>query len=527
MIQSDNLRINLHIFLSFLIIMIFFAVRISAFIPITDINSYLFAVCILGMFSFLRRKAERDPTVHYIYQIILSFCLMEILLLTWNFFFLKFFIQQQTPYSIFRLAYYKYQAPSYGAPQIIRHLDRIIPVFVIAAGYLVLMRLFKDSTRKPGVFLCPAVFILLFIIVFAATDGPVRIFYYSDQYMHVIKQLKYFSSVGDILRHYVKYMPQLGIACSHYPPGILLLFKLEQQLSLYLLVKIIVVLSVVLSVFPLKGIMKQLGLPRETKVVGLLSYSLCPAILIYSSFNFTPVTVFLGACSFYYFIKGLKEDSIFDTILFGLYMCLFLLITFNFFVLAFFIVIYTLMLLIYRIMRFKVLIKHVFWAALTISTVYILIYTFTGFNIVKCFLLAVRNNSDLGDPANLEKGMALMFRSTGNILAFAAMLGGPFLLLVCKGWRRSPTDGYIKHLGTALLITLVLLGFSGLFYLETERVWIFFVPFFIPLVAMETAELYRNNRKLLFFFFLLSLGYACVQEIFFDHSLAAVFRLHG
>ena len=82
MIQSDNLRINLHIFLSFLIIMIFFAVRISAFIPITDINSYLFAVCILGMFSFLRRKAERDPTVHYIYQIILSFCLMEILLLT-------------------------------------------------------------------------------------------------------------------------------------------------------------------------------------------------------------------------------------------------------------------------------------------------------------------------------------------------------------------------------------------------------------------------------------------------------------
>ena len=44
-----------------------------------------------------------------------------------------------------------------------------------------------------------------------------------------------------------------------------------------------------------------------------------------------------------------------------------------------------------------------------------------------------------------------------------------------------------RSLFIALLVTVVLAGGSGLFYVETERIWIFLTPFFALAAGANSA----------------------------------------
>jgi hypothetical protein len=87
-----------------------------------------------------------------------------------------------------------------------------------------------------------------------------------------------------------------------------------------------------------------------------------------------------------------------------------------------------------------------------------------------------------------------LFRSTGNFFSF--LIGaGVFAGLLFVKCKNAQADTHRK----TLLLTLIVLSFSGLFYLETDRVWFCFLPILAWISALFLAELSTFFRTILLF----------------------------
>ena len=69
----------------------------------------------------------------------------------------------------------------------------------------------------------------------------------------------------------------------------------------------------------------------------------------------------------------------------------------------------------------------------------------------------------------------------------------------------------------SLIATLLIAGFSGIFYAETERIWIFLTPFIALAAAYEAARVAAGDRRLIDALLLIVLAVSCTQELFFMH----------
>ena len=75
-----------------------------------------------------------------------------------------------------------------------------------------------------------------------------------------------------------------------------------------------------------------------------------------------------------------------------------------------------------------------------------------------------------------------------------------------------------RALFIALLATVLLAGFSGLFYVETERIWIFLTPVFALAAGTELARrASAEGPRVVHLILLLVLLISCTQEFLFQH----------
>jgi hypothetical protein len=109
--------------------------------------------------------------------------------------------------------------------------------------------------------------------------------------------------------------------------------------------------------------------------------------------------------------------------------------------------------------------------------VWMLLYFMTGFDLALCLKNAVANNRDSMSHELFESSTRYLLRLSGNLLAYVAYLGPLAALYALYGtWRASRTASVVKAFAWATVATLVMAGFSGSFFLETERIWMFFTP---------------------------------------------------
>lgn len=152
---------------------------------------------------------------------------------------------------------------------------------------------------------------------------------------------------------------------------------------------------------------------------------------------------------------------------------------------------------------------------------YVLLYLLSGFNQLQCLLHSIENNSNSmsGGFDNLKR---YLLRSTGNIIAYLAGVGIPILAYSFYALRKSllennknRTDELI--IGTFLAIFIA--GFSGLFFLETARIWILFTPFLCIAAGYSISQLPSEKAgPAIILTLTLTLLLSVSEELFIDHT---------
>src|SRR5207253_985119 len=103
-----------------------------------------------------------------------------------------------------------------------------------------------------------------------------------------------------------------------------------------------------------------------------------------------------------------------------------------------------------------------------------------------CFVTAVRGHQAQQGNEGFDDARRYLLRSTGNIIAYLMSIVPLSVLTI--GASRSAKPQAATALFVALMATVLIAGFSGLFYLETERIWILLTPAFALAAGHEIAR---------------------------------------
>ena len=154
-------------------------------------------------------------------------------------------------------------------------------------------------------------------------------------------------------------------------------------------------------------------------------------------------------------------------------------------------------------------------AGLTFIAFYLLMFLFTGFNLIEALQASIRK-----DRAALGTGYETLGRyfhlSVGNLFAFLIGVGIPmttvWLRQIVQTIREGHRGARIDIYGVGYLISLLVIAFSTLFTMEGERIWIFMAPFIIIPVAKHLSQ-----RGIADFYWVA--GLLCLQLVLFEVTL--------
>ena len=160
-----------------------------------------------------------------------------------------------------------------------------------------------------------------------------------------------------------------------------------------------------------------------------------------------------------------------------------------------------------------------------VGVVTALLYLLTRFNLLQCFVTAVRGHQHQQGNEGFDDARRYLLRSTGNVLAYLISVV-PLSILAVAAVRHGATRRDRGHaqppvaraMFVAVIATILIAGFSGLFYAETERIWIFLTPAVALAAGYElTRRASIEGRRLVYLVFLLVLLISCSQEFLFMH----------
>jgi hypothetical protein len=485
-----------------------------------------------------RRGGRLCPTF---VAITLGSCLLLIVTLLWNRLFLAYCRDTgiYTPHDIFRGAFHKLYAPLYGQRDRPVFAGSIISILLGAIWIVLIWRKRQTILDDQRLVWKILIFQLALTLAFGLTErfgrnntGPDRIFGQYSGYGTFADDAEQFSGVSDVLRNYVSKMPQLSRYGRHYPPGMVLLYHLLSTPG----VKVLGLVLPALTLLPLSGLARQLGLDRRAASAALLLYATSPGVLIFPSITPLGILTFLAAGCLYLLLREKTgTGTVFFSFLFGLACAIYVLLTFASYMLAILMGSILLIALLNRSVALKPTLKLLALSILTFAAFFLILHALTGFDIVDCFRSASnthldRNGHGFDDPVRY------LFRSTGGILAYLLSAGFPLSILALSCGMGGPPMLFSRRMGGppmpqdnpllralvyGTLLAILLSGFSGMSFLETERIWLFFTP---ALALLAGQELHRRTARegppLLVATLALALTLSCVYELSFRHHLS-------
>jgi hypothetical protein len=506
----------------------------------------------------------------------------------WNRSFLDYTRRPESPRNeVFRRAMRNFHAPVYGRYDnaIARSKDaappysyRTLPWVMVASG--VALGWFAWARRRPlerrwdaASFAILCGFTLAMIALFALCEpprlpgqwAPQRFTLQLSGYSEFASDVPAFTGVRDTLATYVEKMPRLNWYGQHYPPGNLILLTIEKQLGVPGLTKAIVCLLTALTAVPLYLLAKELELDDIATTVTLLLFSITHGVLIYATLNTTSMVMFPGTMCLWLLVRALRRGDAAAMMLLGVFYTLYLFFSFSASILGVLMALTTLLGWWSGAFRLRnILLTGAVSLACLFATVFLL-YLTTRFNLIACFITAVRGHQTQQGNEGFDSAMRWWLRSTGNIIAYALSIVPLSILAVAAVWRawfaqprtdapqrdaaladETPADPHpagpldyarpattrrwvaltppgeeralTRALFTATVATVLVAGFSGLFYVETERIWIFLTPPFALAAGYElTRRAQREGPGLIYVVLFLVVAISCTQEFFFQH----------
>jgi hypothetical protein len=481
------------------------------------ITSHLFAN------SGQENNAKRNRlSIHSILWLNVGF--LYVAAIAWNHLFRNEILELRYTGDIFRQIYWNYWAPLYGHPEIFS-LHDVVLIALLSTSLFFAIKIYerKYTTADPGnllVFI--GLFNLLLITVFALSQSDARLFQniYDYKSFGTDRDLALFSNLRDVWEKWNLMMPALHGRNPHYPPGNLFILKIEQLYHVPGLLKGLVITATLLCVPFLYYLGKVLGYSHETALLTVALFVTSASPTIFPTTSTAAATMFFTLASYLGFFTAIKNNRMRGAILCGFSLSLYSLMSFSVFIVGLSILMISLIYIFFDSQRRVYIVKTDIIAGITFIGSLLLLYIFTGFNLWSCLIQSIQNNSDIMTVDPFDAPVRYLLRSTGNILAYSIYTGIVLSSLALAGYSRLYKAALdIRIFIAGCLATLIAAGFSGLFFMETERIWVFFTPFLAisagwGILSWSNPDNRPEIARLLIITNLLTTS---VQEICFKH----------
>ena len=367
----------------------------------------------------------------------------------------------------------------------------------------------QQTSRRWFTLLLVAVSLLLPLCLFLVRELPSNLgsnlTYYQNE--EVYDDARKITDLADFYRRYVQLIPQLSLHGQHFPPGhATLLFVLAKAFGSTTLVVGVCVITLFTAgmVCVYRALACQLDEQRARQ--GALLCLACPSCLDFACTSMDAVFFAAAAlCLWLAFAALARPQSIAIAVFAGSSLFVAILLSYSALPLA-------LAILLCAALKCRknawqpirpLLIMGACFAVLILC-----MGLFTGFNLPAHFIAALRHNVDLMTRViGHHPGELYLLISYGNAAAFligsgVAMTGALLLRLL------SP-NRFGGRLSLAFAAVLAVLTFGSIHQMETERIWIYAVPW-VVFAALESGRLSTADLRLLL---AVGLAQAFVMEV--------------
>ena len=487
------------------------------------------------------RKQATLPLIVFGTAMLLIACIM------WNRSYLKYVQRPDAPHNeVFRRAMRNFHAPIYGRydnaiarskeaapPYSYRTLPWVMLTSIAAIGWFVwAWRRPLEKRWTAAMFATLCGFMLVMIVLFALCEppgkpgrwAPLRFTLQLSGYSEFSSDIESFHGVGDTLARYVGKMPDLNWYGQHYPPGNLILLTIEKQLGIPGMTKVIVCLLTVLTAVPLYMLAKELELDDATASAAVLLFAMTTGVLVYATINTTSLVLFPATMCLWMLARSLKSGSIATAAMLGLFYTFYLFFSFSASILGVLMALTTVLGFFTGAFKLRNILITGGASLACVFACVVLLYLTTHFNLIACFITAVHGHQAQQGNEGFDDAKRWWLRSSGNIIAYLMSIV-PLCILaisaaVYRWFAKAEADGerMTTSFVVATVLTVLIAGFSGLFYVETERIWIFLTPPFALATAYELKRRAENEgRSLIYIVLFLVIAISCTQEFFFQH----------
>ncbi|MFZ5573128.1 MAG: hypothetical protein ACOZF0_22225 [Thermodesulfobacteriota bacterium] len=490
------------------------------------------AMLLTGLAALMLKRGKRNfPYLWQERNLYGEFVIGASLLMLFQFLWFQTYIRTAIAHSyatgMFRTAFRNIHAPLYGYPEIPE-----IRWAVAMAGCACLFFLFcRQVTRRTQALSSPSILVgcllfqAAFMIVFALSENPSRLLDYIGSLATFREDAVLFQGPLDILKHFSRSLGEIGSRTAHYPPGFLMFYSIGEKLGISWLFKFSCYAAALATTIVLWTSSAFFSFSARARFLTAGLFLTAAQVLIYPSHDPCCWNMLLCLLATVLFLKALAEDRVVFGILSGLAFSLSIHLSYVTFVaglipaLAFLIAFFT------RTIGTRILVRQTLITLLTICLVGLGIWLLFDLNIITLVLFSIAKNHQTIAFHPFESITYYLLRSTGNLLAFFFVIGAPVLTLCAIGTRYLPGrtgSSLFSIFWLSTLGSLLVAGFSELFILETERIWIFFTPA-LTLMAGHTLDriLPADETASVAGVLACSLIPSMVLELFFRSHLAA------
>ncbi|MGE5607949.1 MAG: hypothetical protein ACM359_01735 [Bacillota bacterium] len=278
-----------------------------------------------------------------------------------------------------------------------------------------------------------------------------------------------------------------------------------------------------LSLLPLKAICTELQFTPAQTGAAMLLYATGAGILMFPTISLMSLVVFLLAMCLWMLIRALKHNQTWPAALLGFFFATYVFCTFATYMVAILMGLLTLAAIGSRLASLQRVLKVLAISIGAFVAFFWLLYLISGFNLIACFRMAVRLHLEQ-TGVGFSGFTRYLFRSTGGILAYLISAGLPLSALayasVAGCFRDKQASRWATVFCLSLTSAIILSGFSGMSFMETERIWLFFS---LPLAIAAGFELGRRidheGHLTLTGTLSIALTQACCYGIFYEQML--------
>ncbi len=391
---------------------------------------------------------------------------------------------------VFRVNMYKYHTPVYGVPKTAELQPAISAVVITSlAAILVLRSSMNRRMTWRGLSVIIALQIAA-ILSFAISEGDERIIGNSPHFLPFYSDAVKFSGYGELLAGYVQEMPKLSWFGQHYPPGSALLFMADMRMGIPLLAMGILICSVGLSTI---FVHKTASLLSDRPLVANLAamiYACATGPLIYPTISTSALITLPASIAVWSAIRSCKSGSIISAVVLGATMFIFAMFSFSAIFLGILLAIFLGSAgLLSQLRKMRVIKCTIISITMSFLLVFVTRMT-TGFDLLECASIGVKFHHIQAASNGYDNVNSYFMRSTGNLLAFV-LVNLPLIGILVGGlisWRKPDFTNLSRLLIPCVVLSMLLAAFSGNFYFETERIWLFFVPVLCIAAAVELGR---------------------------------------